>query len=120
MCEFHALDGGDFRELQVNGGVDDMRALWAQRKEKNKQRGGLPARVLSHQTLDRFGLQSLADPPISTRARTSCPSSWQRTHDVRQQHGVQFESPQADQRFTLSDILSLRSTQARAISGPFD
>jgi hypothetical protein len=28
--------------------------------------GGRPARLLSHQTLDRFGLQPLANPPLSS------------------------------------------------------
>jgi DNA replication protein DnaC len=32
MCEFQVLDGGDYRELPVNGGVDDLIALWKRRK----------------------------------------------------------------------------------------
>jgi DNA replication protein DnaC len=44
MCDFHVLDGGDYRELPVNGGVDDLMTLWAQRKDARKKRGGLPLR----------------------------------------------------------------------------
>jgi DNA replication protein DnaC len=33
MCEFVVMDGGDFRELPVNGGVDDLIALWKTRKK---------------------------------------------------------------------------------------
>jgi hypothetical protein len=32
MCEFLHLDGADYRELPVNGGVDDLQALWKLRK----------------------------------------------------------------------------------------
>ena len=45
MCEFHVLDGGDYRELPLNGGVDDLMTLWAQRKEARKRGRGLPARA---------------------------------------------------------------------------
>lgn len=45
MCEFHILDGGDYRELPLNGGVDDLMTLWAQRKEARKRGRGLPARA---------------------------------------------------------------------------
>src|SRR3984893_15334561 len=44
MCDFHVLDGGDYRQLPVNGGVDDLIALWAQRKDARK-RGALPSRA---------------------------------------------------------------------------
>jgi len=33
MCEFLVLDGGDYREMPVNGGVDDLIALWKTRKK---------------------------------------------------------------------------------------
>ena len=33
MCEFVVMDGGDYRELPVNGGVDDLIALWKTRKK---------------------------------------------------------------------------------------
>ena len=32
MCEFLHLDGADYRELPLNGGVDDLQALWKLRK----------------------------------------------------------------------------------------
>jgi DNA replication protein DnaC len=44
MCEFQILDGGDYRELPQNGGVDDLMTLWTRRKEESKKRG-LPARA---------------------------------------------------------------------------
>jgi DNA replication protein DnaC len=44
MCEFQVLDGGDYRQLPSNGGVDDLKMLWTRRKEADKKRGGLPSR----------------------------------------------------------------------------
>jgi DNA replication protein DnaC len=38
MCEFVELDGADYRELPVNGGVDDLLALW-----KTRRKGSLPS-----------------------------------------------------------------------------
>jgi DNA replication protein DnaC len=32
MCDFEVMDGADYRELPVNGGVDDLIALWKTRK----------------------------------------------------------------------------------------
>ncbi len=32
MCEFLHLDGADYRELPLNGGVDDLQALWKLRQ----------------------------------------------------------------------------------------
>jgi DNA replication protein DnaC len=43
MCDFQVLDGGDYRELPRNGGIDDLRALWAQRQDSRKR--GLPTRA---------------------------------------------------------------------------
>lgn len=43
MCEFQVLDGGDYRQLPSNGGVDDLMMLWTRRKEADKKRG-LPSR----------------------------------------------------------------------------
>ncbi|HYM23757.1 MAG TPA: hypothetical protein VEU08_11120, partial [Vicinamibacterales bacterium] len=34
MCEFIEMDGADYRELPVNGGVDDLIALWKMRAGK--------------------------------------------------------------------------------------
>ena len=39
MCEFIEMDGADYRELPVNGGVDDLVTLWKTRKKS------LPARA---------------------------------------------------------------------------
>jgi DNA replication protein DnaC len=33
MCEFVEMDGADYRELPVNGGVDDLVTLWKMRKK---------------------------------------------------------------------------------------
>jgi DNA replication protein DnaC len=43
MCEFEYLDGGDYRELPPNGGVDDLVALWKTRS-KASRKPSLPAR----------------------------------------------------------------------------
>ena len=40
MCEFVQLDGADYRELPLNGGVDDLVTLWKMRKKSSS----LPAR----------------------------------------------------------------------------
>ena len=44
MCEFLYLDGGDYRELPPNGGVDDLIALWKTRN-KASRKPSLPART---------------------------------------------------------------------------
>jgi DNA replication protein DnaC len=41
MCEFETLDGADYRMLPVNGGVDDLVAMWKLRKPG----GALPGRA---------------------------------------------------------------------------
>ena len=33
MCEFETLDGADYRELPLNGGVDDLLGLWKMRRK---------------------------------------------------------------------------------------
>jgi DNA replication protein DnaC len=38
MCEFIQMDGADYRELPVNGGIDDLITLW-----KMRRKGQLPA-----------------------------------------------------------------------------
>ena len=43
MCEFLYLDGGDYRELPPNGGVDDLQTLWKTRN-KASRKPSLPAR----------------------------------------------------------------------------
>jgi DNA replication protein DnaC len=44
MCEFLYLDGGDYRELPPNGGVDDLVALWKTRS-KASRKPSLPPRT---------------------------------------------------------------------------
>jgi len=43
MCEFLYLDGGDYRELPPNGGVDDLVAMWKLRS-KASRKPSLPPR----------------------------------------------------------------------------
>jgi DNA replication protein DnaC len=47
MCEFVEMDGADYRELPVNGGVDDLITLWKLRKKPLPApgRGGRQARA---------------------------------------------------------------------------
>jgi DNA replication protein DnaC len=44
MCEFLYLDGGDYRELPPNGGVDDLITLWKTRS-KAARKPSLPSRT---------------------------------------------------------------------------
>jgi DNA replication protein DnaC len=39
MCDSHYLDGGDYRNLPPNGGVDDLMTLWAVRTKGSRQPG---------------------------------------------------------------------------------
>jgi DNA replication protein DnaC len=43
MCDFLEYDGGDFRMLPVNGGPDDLVALW--HKKRSRSRQALPSRT---------------------------------------------------------------------------
>ncbi len=46
MCEFLQVDGGDYRELPTNGGVDDLITLWkTRRKTLPTPRAGRQARA---------------------------------------------------------------------------
>lgn len=47
MCEFLVLDGADYRELPLNGGVDDLLMLWEARRNKKTlpSRTSRPARA---------------------------------------------------------------------------
>jgi DNA replication protein DnaC len=47
MCDFIEMDGADYRELPVNGGVDDLVMLWKKRKMAlpSPGRGGRQARA---------------------------------------------------------------------------
>jgi DNA replication protein DnaC len=44
MCEFHYIDGADYRELPVNGGVNDLLIKWKMRS-KSARRPSLPSRA---------------------------------------------------------------------------
>ncbi len=44
MCEFHYLDGADYRELPPNGGIDDLMTMWKLRN-KAERKPSLPARA---------------------------------------------------------------------------
>jgi DNA replication protein DnaC len=44
MCEFLYLDGGDYRELPPNGGVDELMTLWKMRS-KASRKPSLPPRT---------------------------------------------------------------------------
>jgi DNA replication protein DnaC len=45
MCDFMVMDGGDYRELPANGGVDDLIALWKTRKKVLPSRSSGQARA---------------------------------------------------------------------------
>ena len=46
MCDFLQMDGADYRELPVNGGVDDLITLWKRRKKSElPSRAGRQARA---------------------------------------------------------------------------
>jgi DNA replication protein DnaC len=45
MCEFQVMDGADYRELPVNGGVDDLVMLWKTRRKGLPSRAGRQARA---------------------------------------------------------------------------
>jgi DNA replication protein DnaC len=47
MCDFIEMDGADYRELPVNGGVDDLIALWKTRRKATlpSPRAGRQARA---------------------------------------------------------------------------
>ena len=53
MCEILQIDGGDYRQMPVNGGVDDAITLW-----KLRRKGPLPARTA------RQARASLRDPLV--------------------------------------------------------
>ena len=62
MCEFLQMDGADYRELPVNGGVDDLVALWKLRKKAglpNPGRTGRQARAQLREPAVRDGRTDL-------------------------------------------------------------
>ena len=45
MCEFLDLDGADYREMPANGGEEDLKALWQQRRKQPRTTPGLPSKA---------------------------------------------------------------------------
>ncbi len=61
MCEFHELDGADYRELPTNGGVDDLITMWKMRRKSlpTPGRGGRQARAQLKESATRDGQADL-------------------------------------------------------------
>src|SRR3954451_8513499 len=62
MCEFIQMDGADYRELPVNGGVDDLVTLWKMRKKSLPARAGRQARAQLRESGVRDGRADLKWP----------------------------------------------------------
>jgi DNA replication protein DnaC len=62
MCEFIQMDGADYRELPVNGGVDDLVTLWKMRKKSLPARAGRQARAQLKEPAVRDGRADLKWP----------------------------------------------------------
>jgi len=62
MCEFIEMDGADYRELPVNGGVDDLITLWKMRKKSLPARAGRQARAQLREPAVRDGRADLKWP----------------------------------------------------------
>jgi DNA replication protein DnaC len=63
MCEFVEMDGADYRELPVNGGVDDLVTLWKLRKKSSlPARAGRQARAQLREPAVRDGRADLKWP----------------------------------------------------------
>ncbi len=62
MCEFIEMDGADYRELPVNGGVDDLVTLWKMRKKSLPARAGRQARAQLREPAVRDGKADLKWP----------------------------------------------------------
>jgi DNA replication protein DnaC len=63
MCEFVEMDGADYRELPVNGGVDDLITLWKMRKKSPlPARAGRQARAQLREPAVRDGRADLKWP----------------------------------------------------------
>ena len=69
MCEFVEMDGADYRELPVNGGVDDLVTLWKMRKKSSS----LPPRA-RHQARAHSGARRARRPRRSQMARRAAGS----------------------------------------------
>jgi DNA replication protein DnaC len=50
MCEFAQMDAADYREPPINGGVDDLIALWKTRRKSLPARAGRTARAQLRQS----------------------------------------------------------------------
>jgi len=62
MCEFVQMDGADYRELPVNGGVDDLVTLWKMRRKTLPARAGRQARAQLRESGARDGKADLKWP----------------------------------------------------------
>jgi DNA replication protein DnaC len=64
MCDFIEMDGADYRELPVNGGVDDLITLWKMRKKSSSlpSRAGRQARAQLREPAARDGRADLKWP----------------------------------------------------------
>lgn len=62
MCEFLVLDGADYRELPVNGGVDDLIMLWKRRARALPAPAGRHARASLRSPAVRDGKADLKWP----------------------------------------------------------
>jgi DNA replication protein DnaC len=64
MCDFIEMDGADYRELPVNGGVDDLVTLWKMRKKNSAlpARSGRQARAQLREPVVRDGREDLKWP----------------------------------------------------------
>jgi DNA replication protein DnaC len=62
MCEFVIMDGADYREMPVNGGVDDLLALWHTRKKTLPSKVGRHARAHLRESAIRDGRADLKWP----------------------------------------------------------
>jgi DNA replication protein DnaC len=63
MCDFIEMDGADYRELPVNGGVDDLITLWKMRKKTPlPNRAGRQARAQLREPAARDGRADLKWP----------------------------------------------------------
>src|SRR3954469_6095464 len=62
MCDFIEMDGADYRELPVNGGVDDLITLWKMRKKSLPARAGRQARAQLRDPAARDGRADLKWP----------------------------------------------------------
>ena len=62
MCDFIEMDGADYRELPVNGGVDDLITLWKMRKKSLPARAGRQARAQLREPVARDGRADLKWP----------------------------------------------------------